>query len=79
MIWGAGTAQMVWTLQDLTARMKSPAWLQKVLPAAVIAALVIGYIPAMLLPDLDLIHNYQQKYVNQVVWEYTDASLPVRA
>ncbi len=70
-LWAAGVMQITWTLRDhLTVPVRSA----PVVPVtAAVGLLLLSAIPG----DLALIHEYQKQAIQQVLWRWSDANLPV--
>ena len=51
-------------------------WVLRVVPILVPIVVLGIYIPAFAVENAQLIQNYRKTYVNEVVWNYTDSSLP---
>jgi hypothetical protein len=75
-IWGAGLAQVWWTLSDLIARIPARRWLQR-LPEVVVLVLGLSFI----LIAVDGVQAMRQRFrlqpTQQALWQWADVNVPL--
>ena len=75
LVWAALLAQLTWTLTDWGQARGWP--LYRLIAALPLAGVVVGLLAMNLPQTAETYRNYQRTHINQVVWTYTDSSVPI--
>jgi hypothetical protein len=76
-LWGAGLAQIVWTLKSWTQSHRLASRQQLLGPAAVIALVALFTVPGFVSGNLELVQRFTLTDMRAVLWHWADVNVPM--
>jgi hypothetical protein len=76
-LWGAGLAQITWTLKSWAQSHKLPSRQQMLAPAVVFGLVSLWILPGFISGNLELVQRFSLTDIRAVLWRWADVNVPM--